>query len=46
MRTLFIYPEFPKTFWSYEKILELVNRKVLLPPLGICLLYTSDAADD
>ena len=30
MRTLFIYPEFPKTFWSYEKILELVNRKVLL----------------
>ena len=35
MRTLFIYPEFPKTFWSYEKILELVNRKVLLPPLGL-----------
>jgi len=35
MRTLFVYPEFPKTFWSYEKILELVNRKVLLPPLGI-----------
>ena len=29
----FVYPEFPKTFWSYEKILELVNRKVLLPPL-------------
>lgn len=35
MRTLFLYPEFPKTFWSYEKILELVNRKVLLPPLGM-----------
>ena len=35
MRTLLIYPEFPKTFWSYEKILELVNRKVLLPPLGM-----------
>ncbi|MEI6828562.1 MAG: DUF4070 domain-containing protein [Synechococcaceae cyanobacterium ELA445] len=35
MRALFIYPEFPKTFWSYEKILELVNRKVLLPPLGL-----------
>ena len=34
MRTLFVYPEFPKTFWSYEKILELVNRKVLLPPRG------------
>ena len=35
MGTLFVYPEFPKTFWSYEKILELVNRKVLLPPLGL-----------
>jgi radical SAM superfamily enzyme YgiQ (UPF0313 family) len=35
MRTLLIYPEFPKTFWSYEKILELVDRKVLLPPLGL-----------
>ena len=35
MRALFVYPEFPKTFWSYEKILELVNRKVLLPPLGL-----------
>ncbi|MCH9714161.1 MAG: B12-binding domain-containing radical SAM protein [Cyanobacteria bacterium] len=35
MRTLLIYPEFPKTFWSYEKILDLVNRKVLLPPLGL-----------
>ncbi|MFY7694894.1 MAG: B12-binding domain-containing radical SAM protein, partial [Cyanobium sp.] len=35
MRTLLLYPEFPKTFWSYEKILELIDRKVLLPPLGL-----------
>jgi len=35
MRVLLIYPLFPKSFWSYEKILELVNRKVLLPPLGL-----------
>lgn len=35
MRVLLIYPLFPPTFWSYEKILELVNRKVLLPPLGL-----------
>jgi radical SAM superfamily enzyme YgiQ (UPF0313 family) len=35
MRTLLLYPRFPKTFWSYEKILELVDRKVLLPPLGL-----------
>ncbi|MEB3199889.1 MAG: B12-binding domain-containing radical SAM protein [Synechococcaceae cyanobacterium] len=35
MNVLLVYPRFPKTFWSYEKILELVNRKVLLPPLGL-----------
>ncbi|MEM6401823.1 MAG: DUF4070 domain-containing protein [Cyanobacteria bacterium P01_D01_bin.116] len=35
MRVLLIYPLFPKTFWSYEKILELVDKKVLLPPLGL-----------
>lgn len=35
MRALLIYPIFPQTFWSYDKILELVNRKVLLPPLGM-----------
>lgn len=35
MRVLLVYPIFPPTFWSYEKILELVDRKVLLPPLGL-----------
>jgi radical SAM superfamily enzyme YgiQ (UPF0313 family) len=35
MRVLLVYPVFPPTFWSYEKILALVNRKVLLPPLGL-----------
>lgn len=35
MKALLIYPLFPPTFWSYEKILELVKRKVLLPPLGL-----------
>jgi radical SAM superfamily enzyme YgiQ (UPF0313 family) len=35
VRALLVYPQFPKTFWSYEKILELVNRKVVLPPLGL-----------
>ncbi|MFA9202215.1 MAG: cobalamin-dependent protein, partial [Candidatus Nanopelagicaceae bacterium] len=35
MRVLLLYPQFPKTFWSYEKILELVDRKVVLPPLGL-----------
>lgn len=35
MNVLLIYPLFPKTFWSYEEVLELVDRKVLLPPLGL-----------
>jgi radical SAM superfamily enzyme YgiQ (UPF0313 family) len=35
MRVLLLYPLFPKTFWSFEKVLQLVNRKVLLPPLGL-----------
>jgi len=35
MRVLLIYPLFPKTFWSFDKILELINRKVLMPPLSL-----------
>jgi radical SAM superfamily enzyme YgiQ (UPF0313 family) len=35
MRVLLLYPRFPKSFWSFEKALELANRKVLLPPLGL-----------
>lgn len=35
MRALLVYPKFPKSFWSFEKFLELVSRKVLLPPLGM-----------
>jgi radical SAM superfamily enzyme YgiQ (UPF0313 family) len=35
MRVLLLYPQFPKSFWSFEKALELVDRKALLPPLGL-----------
>ncbi|MGB8699380.1 MAG: B12-binding domain-containing radical SAM protein [Thermosynechococcaceae cyanobacterium] len=35
MRVLLVYPLFPKSFWSFEKMLELVDRKALLPPLGL-----------
>ena len=35
MRVLLIYPRFPKTYWSMHGALELVGRKVLLPPLGL-----------
>jgi radical SAM superfamily enzyme YgiQ (UPF0313 family) len=35
MRALLLYPQFPKSFWSFEKALELVDRKAMLPPLGL-----------
>jgi radical SAM superfamily enzyme YgiQ (UPF0313 family) len=35
MRVLLLYPQFPQSFWSFEKTLELVDRKSLLPPLGL-----------
>lgn len=34
MRVLLLYPLFPKSFWSFDRALELIGRKVNLPPLG------------
>ncbi|BAY14153.1 B12-binding domain-containing radical SAM protein [Calothrix sp. NIES-2098] len=35
MRILLLYPLFPKSFWSFDKALELIGRKVSLPPLSL-----------
>jgi radical SAM superfamily enzyme YgiQ (UPF0313 family) len=35
MNVLLLYPLFPKSFWSFEKMLALIDRKVMLPPLGL-----------
>ncbi|MGB3535369.1 MAG: B12-binding domain-containing radical SAM protein [Microcoleaceae cyanobacterium] len=35
MRVLLIYPVFPQSFWSFEKVIALVGRKALMPPLGL-----------
>jgi radical SAM superfamily enzyme YgiQ (UPF0313 family) len=35
MKVLLLYPRFPKSFWSFDKALELIGRKVSLPPLGL-----------
>jgi radical SAM superfamily enzyme YgiQ (UPF0313 family) len=35
MRVLLLYPKFPKSFWSFERALSLVDRKAMLPPLGL-----------
>ncbi len=35
MRVLLLYPLFPKSFWSFDKALDLIGRKVSLPPLSL-----------
>ncbi|RCJ41214.1 B12-binding domain-containing radical SAM protein [Nostoc minutum NIES-26] len=35
MKVLLLYPLFPKSFWSFDKALELIGRKVSFPPLGM-----------
>ena len=35
MRVLLLYPQFPKSFWSFDKSIELIGRKVTVPPLGM-----------
>ncbi|MBD2338459.1 B12-binding domain-containing radical SAM protein [Calothrix sp. FACHB-156] len=35
MNVLLLYPRFPKSFWSFEKTLALLDRKAMIPPLGL-----------
>jgi radical SAM superfamily enzyme YgiQ (UPF0313 family) len=35
MKALFIYPEFPETFWSFKHALSLLGKKSAFPPLGL-----------
>lgn len=35
MNVLLIYPQFPKTFWSYDRFMEMAGLKAVLPPLGM-----------
>lgn len=35
MNTLLVYPVFPKSFWSFERTIQLIGRKAFLPPLGL-----------
>jgi radical SAM superfamily enzyme YgiQ (UPF0313 family) len=35
MNVLLVYPLFPKSFWSFEKTIALLDRKAMLPPLGL-----------
>ena len=35
MKILFVYPEYPDTFWSYKHAIKFVARKAAYPPLGL-----------
>ena len=35
MRILFVYPEFPDTFWSFKHALKFIKKKTASPPLGL-----------
>jgi radical SAM superfamily enzyme YgiQ (UPF0313 family) len=35
MKILFIYPEYPDTFWSFRHALKFIGKKAAFPPLGL-----------
>ncbi len=35
MKALLLYPQFPQSFWSYDRFMKIAGLKALLPPLGI-----------
>ncbi len=35
MKILFVYPQYPDTFWSFKYALKFISRKASYPPLGL-----------
>jgi radical SAM superfamily enzyme YgiQ (UPF0313 family) len=35
MNILFVYPEYPDTFWSFKYVLKFISKKAAFPPLGL-----------
>lgn len=35
MKILFVYPEYPKTYWSFSYALKFIAKKANFPPLGL-----------
>jgi len=35
MKVLLLYPQFPQSFWSYDRFMEIAGLKAVIPPLGI-----------
>ncbi|MGD9818957.1 MAG: B12-binding domain-containing radical SAM protein [Desulfomonilaceae bacterium] len=38
MKILLIHPNYPQTFWSFDKVLKMTGKKALVPPLGLITL--------
>lgn len=38
MKLLLIHPNYPQTFWSFNKVLKMTGKKALVPPLGLITL--------
>ena len=38
MKVLLVNPQYPQTFWSFDRVLRMLGKKVLLPPLGLLTL--------
>jgi len=35
MKILFVYPQYPDTFWSFKHALKFVSKRAVFPPLGL-----------
>jgi len=35
MKILFVYPQYPDTFWSFKHALKFISKKAAFPPLGL-----------
>ena len=35
MKALLLHPQFPQSFWSYDRFMEIAGLKAVIPPLGI-----------
>jgi radical SAM superfamily enzyme YgiQ (UPF0313 family) len=45
MKALLVYPQFPRTLWSFERVLWMIGRKALFPPLGLATVAALLPAD-
>jgi radical SAM superfamily enzyme YgiQ (UPF0313 family) len=35
MKVLLVNPRYPQTFWSFDKVLQMLDKKAFMPPLGL-----------